>query len=187
MEMNIITSGITLGASIAFSCIPFTQELPHSINTKSQYYRDFSGSNGIDISAFSERTGSSDIVHNKVDQYLVASINFPSHIEKIKATFNLTDNELAKIIDVSRKTLYNWKQKVSEAGSEGMRQRVFELYLLAQNWCDYNFPNKKSDLEIPVFQNLSIKQLLLEKKLDSKKILFAGSRLNLRNNGNDLF
>lgn len=98
-------------------------------------------------------------------------------IDLIKTVFSMTELEIAQTIDVSRKTLFNWKQKQS-APNKKKAQNIFELYLLAKNWKDAGFTTDSFELESPIIDGKSIKDLLKEDKIDSEKILFAGNRLN---------
>lgn len=98
-------------------------------------------------------------------------------LDLIKSTFSMTEVEISQSIGVSRKTLFNWKQKES-APNKRKAQNIFELYLLAKNWKDANFTTESFELETPVINGKSIKDLLKEDKIDSEKILFAGNRLS---------
>ncbi|MCU4336101.1 hypothetical protein [Acinetobacter dispersus] len=98
-------------------------------------------------------------------------------IELIKSVFSMTEMEISQSIGVSRKTLFNWKQKES-APNKRKAQNIFELYLLAKNWKDAGFTTDSFELETPVIDDKSIKDLLKEDKIDSEKILFAGNRLS---------
>ncbi|MFX9574578.1 helix-turn-helix domain-containing protein, partial [Acinetobacter baumannii] len=71
------------------------------------------------------RSGSIEISIDRAVQDNAVLNTYPDHIEKIKNIFNLTDEELAKVLKVSRKTLYNWKQKGSESSSAKSRKRIF--------------------------------------------------------------
>lgn len=108
-------------------------------------------------------------------------------LETIKSVFALTQAEIAKTIGVSRKTLFNWKQKEG-APNKQKAQNIFDLYLLAKNWKDSGFTTDSFELESPVISGKSVKDLLKESKLDSEKILFAGNRLSHKNlNETELF
>lgn len=98
-------------------------------------------------------------------------------IELIKSVFSMTEIEISQSIGVSRKTLFNWKQKKS-APNKLKAQNIFDLYLLAKNWMEAGFTTDSFELESPVIDDKSIKDLLKEDKIDSEKILFAGNRLN---------
>ena len=92
----------------------------------------------------------------------------------------MTEVEIAQSIGVARKTLFNWKQRES-APNKKKAQNIFDLYLLAKNWKDAGFTTDSFELDSPVIDGQSIKDLLKEDKLDSEKILFAGNRLNHKN------
>lgn len=124
-------------------------------------------------------------------QNLLVTVNQPieiqqnavqEKIETIKSVFSMTENEIAEKINVSRKTLFNWKKKES-APNKAKAQRIFDLYMLAKDWKNFGFTTDKFDLESPVIANQSVKDLLNEDKLDSEKILFAGNRLSHKSLG----
>lgn len=98
-----------------------------------------------------------------------------SQLAMIKECFALSDEELANVMGVSRKTLYNWeKQGISK---EKDRQRVFELSVIAEDW-EYNkLSTSKEDLFTPILGSISVMQMLTDKDLDREKIIFAGRRL----------
>lgn len=98
-----------------------------------------------------------------------------SQLTTIKECFALSDEELANVMGVSRKTLYNWeKQGISK---EKNRQRVFELSVIAEDWEFNKLSTSKEDLFTPVLGSLSVMQMLTDKELDREKIIFAGRRL----------
>ncbi len=103
----------------------------------------------------------------------------PSNLESIKNTFSLSNDELAKIIGVSRKTLHNWK--TGNIRSSEKRKRIFDLFLLATNWSNAGFSKNKHDLEKKMLNDKSIMDLLVEEDLNAEQILFAGSRIDLLN------
>ena len=94
----------------------------------------------------------------------------------------LSEEDLARIVGVGRKTLFNWKQQVSEP-SKDKTQRVFDLYILAKNWQNSQYLANSFDMSTPILLGKSIKEMLSEKNLDSEKILFAGNRLAHQNIG----
>lgn len=103
-------------------------------------------------------------------------------LELIKSVFFLSEEDLARIVGVGRKTLFNWKQQVSEP-SKDKTQRVFDLYILAKNWQNSQYLANSFDMSTPILLGKSIKEMLSEKNLDSEKILFAGNRLAHQNIG----
>ncbi|MDO4230432.1 MAG: hypothetical protein Q4C98_11510 [Capnocytophaga sp.] len=135
-----------------------------------------SGTFGIDYSSISliaNRSGAISI------EYSSPSDGLPNHLENIKKTFSLTNDELAKVIGVTRKTLHNWKTGVTSRAEN--RQRIFNLFMLAQNWNKAAFSQNKHELNQPIINGKSVIDLLSEEYLDSEQILFAGSRINLLN------
>lgn len=93
----------------------------------------------------------------------------------IKEYFHLNDEELADVIGVSRKTLYNWeKQGVSE---EKDRHRISKLSVIAEDWHYNKLPTSKDKLSEAVLGSNSVMQMLMSEELDREKIVFAGRRL----------
>jgi hypothetical protein len=97
-------------------------------------------------------------------------------LDLIKSTFFLSEEELATIIGVGRKTLFNWKHQASEPNKD-KGQRVFDLFLIAKNWQNSQYPTSSFDMNTPILSGQSILDMLLESPLDSEKIVFAGNRL----------
>ena len=111
----------------------------------------------------------------------------PKYFETIKKVFHLTNDELAKTLGVTRKTLHNWATK-GEISSPTDKQRLFDLNLLAKNWQDLGLKQDKHSFGIKIMDGKSIKDLLSEKELNTDKVLFAGSRLrNLSREEETLF
>ncbi|WP_201587424.1 hypothetical protein [Psychrobacter jeotgali] len=117
---------------------------------------------------------------DKMSQASGSSINVKyntrqSQLSTIKKYFDLSDEKLANLVGVSRKTLYNWeKQGISKQKD---RQRVFELSVIAEDWNYNKLPTDKEKLFTPVLGSTSVMQMLTNKELDREKIIFAGRRL----------
>lgn len=97
-------------------------------------------------------------------------------LDYIKSSFLLSEEQLANIVGVGRKTLFNWKNKASEPNKD-KTQRVFELYMIAKNWKNAQYPISSFDFNTPILSGQSIQDMLHEFPLDSEKILFGGNRL----------
>ncbi len=98
-----------------------------------------------------------------------------NQLQSIKDAFALTDELLAEVVGVSRKTLHNWeKQGIKK---EKDRQRIFELSVIAEDWRYNQLPTQSEKLKEKVLGNDSILTLLKSTHLDREKILFAGRRL----------
>ncbi|WP_180031392.1 MULTISPECIES: hypothetical protein [Acinetobacter] len=105
-------------------------------------------------------------------------------LDYIKSTFLLSEEQLADIVGVGRKTLFNWKNKASEPNKD-KTQRVFELYMIAKNWKNAQYPITSFDLHTPILSGKTIQDMLHEFPLDSEKILFGGNRLAHQELGED--
>jgi DNA-binding XRE family transcriptional regulator len=184
MEMNISVK-TCLFSLIASTATPsFASSNVDYIHADKMGIQQSSGSTSINSYWLENnfRSGSIEISIDRAVQDNAVLNTYPDHIEKIKNIFNLTDEELAKVLKVSRKTLYNWKQKGSESSSAKSRKRIFDFYILAKDWKDLNYPSSKSALEISILQGSSIKDLLIAEDFDRKRVLYAGSKLNLQLN-----
>ena len=146
-----------------------------STSISSEFLRNYYGSGTVNL-----KISSATVVTTDVEKY-------PEHIESVKNIFKLSDEELAKAFKVTRKTLYNWKTKGSESHSAKTRKRIFDLYVLSKDWTNLNIPNQKLELEKPVLENKSIKDLIFEDSIDCKMILFAANRLKSVKPEDDLF
>lgn len=80
----------------------------------------------------------------------------------IKATFNLTKNELKLILNIK-----SFKQ------IDKNNFKLFKLYCLAKNWSELGFPNERRMLSKKIMNVESVFDNLL-KDIDSEKILFYG-------------
>ena len=101
--------------------------------------------------------------------------NRKSQLSTIKEYLALSDEELANIIGVSRKTLYNWEKQGINKDKD--RQRIFELSAIAEDWKYNQLPTDKEKLSKPILGSTSVMQLLMSTELDREKIVFAGRRL----------
>ena len=105
-------------------------------------------------------------------------------IDFIKNTFSLTDEKLAKILGVERKTIHNWS-KSNNIPREKARARFFELYVLAKDWLSLAYPTDKMLIATPLSNDLNLLDALAS--LDKEKVLFIGRYLQRQSeDGNDL-
>lgn len=105
-------------------------------------------------------------------------------LDYIKSTFLLSEEQLANIVGVGRKTLFNWKNEASEPNKD-KTQRIFELYMVAKNWKNAQYPITSFAFHSPVLSGQSIQDMLHEFPLNSEKVLFSGNRLAHQNIGED--
>lgn len=101
--------------------------------------------------------------------------NRKSQLSTIKEYLALSDEELASIVGVSRKTIYNWEKQGINKDKD--RQRIFELSVIAEDWHYNRFPTTKEKLSKAVVGSTSVMQMLMSEELDREKIIFAGRRL----------
>lgn len=99
-------------------------------------------------------------------------------LEFIKSCFSLKDEDLAKVIKVSRSTIHTWRTK-KDIPKEYNSKRVFKLFMLSSNWKDKGFIINKSSLKTPIIKDESIFDMLISDNIDSHKILFSGNSLSM--------
>lgn len=107
----------------------------------------------------------------------------------IKSCFSLKDDDLAKVIKVSRSTIHTWRTK-EDIPKEYNSKRVFKLFMLSSNWKDKGFSVNKNSLRMPIIENESIFDMLISDDIDSHKILFCGNSLSIlleTDNNTELF
>ena len=98
--------------------------------------------------------------------------NSSKSIEYIKNSFNLTENELQKILKFPYGQVKPTILDVS---------RAFDLFIITRAWIKSGYPTDKESLHRPILDGLSTFELLLKDVLDEDLILFGGSRLVLIN------
>ncbi|MEO3357218.1 hypothetical protein [Acinetobacter haemolyticus] len=169
-----------LATDSSYLSLVFSNDVPSPV------YYDSTGSLQINFDWLIEQTRSGqnfqivgkEFIADTLDESLEVQRNaLEEKLELIKSVFSMTEIEISQSIGVSRKTLFNWKQKKS-APNKKKAQNIFDLYLLAKNWKEAGFTTDSFELESPIIDDKSIKDLLKEDKIDSEKILFAGNRLN---------
>lgn len=122
-------------------------------------------------------TTSIDLIINPNQERYETKNKVIQQLDFIKDVFSLTDEELTRACNISsRKTLFNWKES-GNISRDNNRQRVFDLFLLAQDWSEHNYPNNKDAITRGVLNGQSVLDILQEDYLDKQKALFAGRRL----------
>jgi hypothetical protein len=105
--------------------------------------------------------------------------NFTKTVNIISSAFGLTKKELASACELkSRKTLYNWIDGKSQPRKKAVK-RIFDLFLIAQEWKQSGFSNDAKLLHQPIIDGKSVLDFLTNENLNKELILFAGSRLFL--------
>jgi hypothetical protein len=100
-------------------------------------------------------------------------------LEKVRSYFSLSSEEMKSVLQVSsRKTYYNWLKGTSEPRGKSL-DRIFLLNKVVKEWSLRGYPTEKVALNTPVLENESLMNLLASEEIDSEKVLFAGSRLQL--------
>lgn len=110
-------------------------------------------------------------------------------LQFIKSCFSLKDDDLAKVIKVSRSTIHTWRTK-EDIPKDYNSKRVFKLFMLSNNWQDKGFSVNKNSLKMPIIEDESIFDMLISDNIDSHKILFCGNSLSMlleTDNNTDLF
>ena len=111
-------------------------------------------------------------------------IFYKKQIDFIKNTFSLTDEKLANILGVERKTVHNWG-KNNNIPREKARAKFFDLYVLAKDWLSLAYPTDKMLIASPLPSDLNLLDALAS--FDKEKVLFIGRYLQRQSeDGNDL-
>lgn len=105
-------------------------------------------------------------------------------IDVMKKAFSLNDDEVFKILGISRKMFYTWKNNDS-IDDEESRRKFFDLYMLAKNWLELGYSTDRNSILSKEFNGETVFSLLnnFGKDLNNSnkdKILFVG-RCLLRN------
>lgn len=118
--------------------------------------------------------GSSDqqVIHQ------AGSIKLWDALDFIVDTFGLNISELANVVRVQRKTIYDWKS--GQFPQEAKLNRVFALLDVAESWSRLGYPTDKVSLLSNVLDGHSVIELLASPNLSTEEIMFAGDRLALR-------
>lgn len=98
-------------------------------------------------------------------------------LDSIQRAFGLSTSDLARVCDVDRRMIYQWR-----AGSkprESNLERIFLLERAAKSWVEDGFPVPGIRFREPLVDGRSIFDLLSDDSLDLDAIHFAGSRLHL--------
>lgn len=161
-----------VGAGLVFVLSGSSISSPKNSYENFERYTFISGNFDLKATIGMERSGSTII-----SKPLEIIETLPGNLENIKNAFSLSNDELANIIGVTRKTLHNWK--TGNIRSSEKRKRIFDLFLLATNWSNAGFSGNRHDLEKKILNGKSILDLLVEEDLNAEKILFAGSRIDL--------
>lgn len=110
---------------------------------------------------------------------------FELAVKEIGQAFGFTMEDLAKVCGVqSRKTLYNWINGIAEPRKSSMI-RIFDLLITARAWKSCGFVADRKRLHAPVMGDQSVFDLLRQPQINTERVLFAGSRLNLMSRAND--
>lgn len=98
-------------------------------------------------------------------------------LDRIKSTFQLTDEQLSAVLDCSRKSLNNWRAQTKPSGRK--QRRLWRFLQAADDWSDANYPNPGHYLEREIIGSKTLLDLLSAKDIDLEEVAFAGSRILL--------
>lgn len=99
-------------------------------------------------------------------------------LDEIKKTFPVTVDELAKILQVTRRTIYNWRENKALPHKTTM-QRLFTLTMVARNIASSGINLTKPVLRDPGTNNTSLLDMLSANTLNAEQIMFSASRLHM--------
>ncbi len=183
----------------------YSYTYPHKAIAMAKNFDGFnstpSGSFGISSRSITRQARLSGVSNfQKVsDKHIVKVLNKPvidtkvssvvKQLQFIKSCFSLKDDDLAKVIKVSRSTIHTWRTK-EDIPKDYNSKRVFKLFMLSNNWQDKGFSVNKNSLKMPIIEDESIFDMLISDNIDSHKILFCGNSLSMlleTDNNTDLF
>jgi hypothetical protein len=167
----------TYNASGAFNlyAAPTANHLVLLEEELNQMFSLYKGSGGEVASLLSASlSGANTYVYTAPKNKLKTALN------EICLAFGLTKDELSQICNVqSRKTLYNWVNGEAKPRRSAMN-KIFDLLVIARAWRSSGFSADREHLYQPVLDDQSVFHLLIQTQIDKERILFAGSRLNLK-------
>lgn len=119
----------------------------------------------------------------KEDENNPNSFEVTKQLEIIKKNFQLKDQELAKVIKVSRSTINTWR-RTGRIPRDASSNRVFELFMLSKNWEDQGFVINRRQLRTRIIKKISVFDMLISEAIDAQQILFAGNSLSVLSENN---
>ncbi|MFP4733218.1 hypothetical protein [Pasteurella multocida] len=123
-----------------------------------------------------------DAVKNAVNKAPNVVSQISNQINIIKKAFSLTEDEVAKTLQITRKTLYHWKSN-NMIPKDAEQHKFFTLYMLAKEWLDLGYPNDRAK----IIQKINGETILSSlSQLDKDKTLFFGRYLLRELDNNDL-
>lgn len=111
-------------------------------------------------------------VKNVVKQTYAKNL-LPQQLNFIKTTFALSDDNLASVLGVVRKTLANWKSQ-GEIARDKSLERFFILHALAKDWQQLAYPKTREALLLPIVDNENVLGLLQKDVIDIERVLYFG-------------
>lgn len=115
-------------------------------------------------------------------------MEFSKQIDIVKKAFSLNNDEVFKILGISRKSLHTLENNefyFCNILTDNSRRKIFDLYMLAKNWLELGYPTDRDSIFLKECNHETV-FLLLSKfgenfsKNNKDKILFVGRYL-LRN------
>lgn len=173
MEIGFIRFGLSSGAKI----------ITKSAFILSMFLVAGSGGNSY-VSSTNIHVNNSDNVRYLVDavkQGISRKNQISKQVDIVKKAFSLNDEEVSKILGITRKTLHTWRENDSIPRDDS-RRAFFDLYILAKNWLELGYPTDKFSILSKEFNNETVFSLLnsFGKNLNNSnknKILFVGRYL----------
>ncbi|CAH7182151.1 conserved hypothetical protein [Vibrio chagasii] len=115
-----------------------------------------------------------------------AGIDFSAMVSTVKSTFSLTDEQLASVLQSTRKTVHNWATGSSRP-NKTKAQRVLELHDIAKMWNSRGYSVDKDLLSwADGGDDLSLLDLLSQQELDKKLVMFQGSSMFMSDLAEDI-
>jgi DNA-binding transcriptional regulator YiaG len=152
---------------------------PTSLSGDSDFIWDFIATNasggilvkGKSVSKFDVQSQ----VPSKANQ-----ISYASKLEFIKDTFDLTNEQLAKVVGSTRKTVHNWSTGLNKP-NRNKAKRVLELNGIAKLWINRGFTADRDSLLVQGQTGETLMELLSNDNLDTELVMFHGSSMHIDN------
>ncbi len=112
------------------------------------------------------------------NSYVGSKIDFVDKLKSLKATFAMTNEELAAALLSERKTVQNWLAGSCKP-SKKKAKRLLELDGIAQMWNNSGYPADSAINDMKLSSGRSLLELLSADTLDYEAIMFHGSEIYL--------
>lgn len=104
-------------------------------------------------------------------------VDFPAKLIAIQETFDLTNEQMAQVMNSSRKSVHNWMTGTSRP-NKTKAKRILELFNISKMWIDRSFSVDRDLLGwIDESKQQSLLSLLCQPNISKADIMFHGSSM----------